>query len=117
MSYNVTHWTTKELKDFSFPMEAFHERWLDDPRITKDGILIMGSVEGMEIEGDLIDDDRLNVTEISYYGTGSGVKFDKFQELLKQSKGTLKSGLVWESGNLQRMSVIDGIVEITYVEL
>ncbi len=67
-------------------------------------------VEGMEIVG-TPNGERLNVTDISYYGDYSGTYWDEFEELLRQSTGILKARVVWEGGDsVEVVTIENGVI-------
>ncbi len=63
-----------------------------------------------------LDGERLNVTDLSYYGEYSGTYWDEFEKLLEQSTGTLKARVVWEGGDSVEVVTIEN-GEITREEL
>ncbi len=116
MSYNVTGFTIKKLDSFTLPYDAVLEMSEDSAYIV-DNVLKFNTfpVEGMEIVGTLAGE-RLNVTDISYYGEYSGTYWDEFEKLLEQSTGTLKARVVWEGGDSVEVVTIEN-GEITREEL
>ena len=110
MSYNVTGFAIKKLDSFTLSYRSLLDASDGDVNIT-DNVLAFNSfpVEGMEIVGtlDTPDDERLNVTDISYYGEYSGTYWDEFEELLTQSTGTLKARIVWEGGDSVEVVTIE----------
>ena len=116
MSYNVTGFTIKKLGSFTLPYATVLEMAEGDVNIADD-VLTFDSfpVEGMEIFGTK-SDDRLNVSDLSYYGEFSGRYWDTFEELLMKSTGTLRARVVWEGGDsVETVTVGSGVV--TRVEL
>ena len=116
MSYNVTGFALKKLDSFTLPHAAVLEASEGEVNITDD-VLTFNTfpVEGMEITGTR-DGDRLNVTDVSYHGEYSGTYWDDFEDLLKQSTGTLKARIVWEGGDTVEVVTIENGV-ITREEL
>ena len=116
MSYNVTGFAIKKLDSFTLPVDTMTDMSEDDVTI-KDGVLTFNSfpVEGMNIVGTL-DGERLNISDLSYYGEYSGTYWDDFEELLNQSTGTLRALIVWEGGDTVEIVTIENGV-ITREEL
>ena len=107
MSYNVTGFALKKLDSFTLPYAAVLEASEGDVNIAGD-VLTFDEfyAECMEIVGTL-DGDRLIVTDLDYHGEGSGTYWDNFEELLKQSTGTLKARIVWEGGDTVEVVTIE----------
>lgn len=101
MSYNVDNFDIKEMVGFTLPLPFLFELTDGYVRI-KDGVYEFSEfdVEGMEIIGNPIhDEEKLVVTELSYYGTYSGTFWDSFIDLLKRSHGRLRARVTWEGGD------------------
>lgn len=107
MSYNVTGFTIKKLDSFTLPYDAVLEM-AEGELIDKDGVLTFDNfyAELMEITG-TCDGDRLCVTDLHYGSEGSGTYWDKFEELLQTSTGTLKARVVWEGGDTVEIVTVD----------
>ena len=116
MSYNVTGFALKKLDGFTLPYAKLLEMTDGDVTVN-DGNLLFDEFypSYVEIRGTL-DGDRLNVTHLHYSGEGSGTYWDEFENLLKQSTGTLKARIVWEGGDTVEVVTIENGV-ITREEL
>lgn len=111
---NVDEWIVLMMSDFTLSYAAI--RHAGEARAHSDGTVICFNfpVEGMEIEGrlDTRADDRLAVTSLLYYGLYSGAWWDSFVQMLRTSTGTLRARCLWESGDVELITVIEGVVAI-----
>lgn len=124
MSYNITNWKTKELKDFRIPLASFfkHEREDFNPKqyITlgkgNEPAITLECGGGQVITGKLIDN-MIHVTGMDMSGEGSGsFKMYVLDEAFRASQGYLKAVLIWEGGDtISNLVVSDG--EILEIEL
>lgn len=116
MSYNITSWRTKELKDFRVPIrELYPERLRSDlhpepPVISMDslrplqGRVAIGIAEGKITGWLLFASALLEVDEIKVYGESSGhVYEDVLKPAFARSTGKLVARLVWEGGDTVEM--------------
>ena len=137
MSYNITNWTTKVLRDLVIPLKALH---ISDDLIRQDWqpghskVLALND-EKMNVEmagfgegtarGKLwspsgkVDYLFFAVSDICVYGEGSGRFFmERLKPALEQSTGRLEAILVWEGGDsISRLTVQGGIVTDESIEL
>jgi hypothetical protein len=113
MSYNISTWTTKELRDFRVPMKALLECDELDSPVYDDvtGVqTFTGLSEAFELCG-METDDWLHVQHIEYWGIGSGRNFDDLKDIFSQSTGLLIAILVWEGGDsIERLTVQNGTI-------
>lgn len=100
MSYNITSWDVKEIKDFKIPIESLYkygreDYWPDKPKLDiKTGNISISCGCEQEIHGKL-EDGILNVKEIDMFGEGYGTFFHEvFNHVLGDSKGILKVSIV-----------------------
>jgi hypothetical protein len=125
MSYNISSFKLKELKDLKIPLKAFinsdRPDWMPSieiPRITYTGKIILNCGCGQTIAG-TVNEGILSVETIDLSGEGSG-SFMHYvgKDALKQSTGTLKAVLVWENGDMiTSLEVVDGHVKETEIYL
>lgn len=124
MSYNIDTWKTKEIENFSIPLNTLYPpkvQYLPKrPEFLEDEISvrvqIMGPHEGKGIQGTLVGAilETLNITSIDISGTGSGTFMGEvFNEALKKSTGKLKALLVWEGGDTVEMLTVENGKVIT----
>lgn len=120
MSYNINHWTTKELRGLRIPLKRLEDvDYLEGPELdTKTGTLTYDRLsEGFELRGKQ-DGNVLVVEYITSYGEGSGHTFDDLEEILSESTGYLRAVLVWEGGDsITRLVVDNGKVTNEDIEL
>ena len=123
MSYNISAWKTKQLKDLVIPFESFAELGSDRIETIIEGAkttVIIYLSEDAGITGILSDENRnILVGEINLYGEFSGHDYGDFLlPALKTSTGILEAVLVWEGGDsITRLIVNDGEVTEQDVEL
>lgn len=112
MSHNVTGFALKKLDSLTLPYATVLEASEGDVNIQDDVHTFDGfPVEGMKIVGTQ-EDDRLNVTDLNYYGEFSGRYWDTFEELLTQSTGVIKARVVWEGGDsVEIVTITNGAIE------
>lgn len=122
MSYNISQWMTKELKDFRVKIEALGmvRDYLDEPTIDlkTDMLLFTGRSEGFELAGKRADG-YLAVGKIENWGEASGTMQGFLSEkVFPHSTGTLIAVCVWERGDtITRLTVKDGAVTEEQVKL
>lgn len=126
MSYNITHWETKQIGGLVIPIRRLtvsrgHGCILSVQRRPGD-VLVITPTEGGEIRGGrckLDKEDALAVGAIRLRGEGSGTYYhEMLLPALKKSKGKLEAVLVWEGGEyINRLLVEDGQVAEEKVEL
>ena len=121
MSYNVTHWKTKELSDLQIPIASLfkHERTdLHPYRKDLGNEVTKFSFGEVSITG-VVNGNWLHVTKIYGSGECSGSAMDFFLEpALADSRGRLVAARVWEGGEyLDLLTVIDGVVTKEPIEI
>lgn len=123
MSCNINNWNTKKLENLQIPVKAFykHKRtdWHPRLRVISEGNMEVELECGCEqlIKG-ILKDEAIHVTEINMYGEGSGTfKSWILDEALKESTGELEAVLIWETGEIYRLKVKEGVIEETEIEL
>lgn len=123
MSYNVTMFKLKKLKDLQIPFDNFfiHEREDYHPDVEYDAKenVTLHVCEGGIIDGKL-NDGILYVDNIDdLTGEFSGSVFHEILEpALKTSVGEFEAVMVWEGGDsINKIIVKDGIVKWENVEL
>jgi hypothetical protein len=120
MSYNISTWKTKELKNFRILAKDIQD--LEDyTRINfqTNIIHIYGAEfsEKFELEGKLVDG-WIEISQIHHSGEGSGHGFDELKILLQQTQGSLVATLIWEGGDyISRLTVVDGEISEEGIEL
>lgn len=128
MSYNIDTWKTKRLEGLAIPLSALYDgvpaNWQpENPRIkdwdSDNPTVEIGLCEDGRIEGELLPDKSIKVSEITMRGESSGTMFhDVIAPALKKSEGHLEAVLVWEGGDsITRLTVSDGDVKMEQVEL
>ena len=121
MSYNVTNWNVKRIENLVIPVDSLFkcERtdWHPKRQDYDDGTIIFRLGE-CEIVG-IIEGKNLLVNDIDWFGECSGTGMNLVLEpALIDSKGILEVIIVWEGGDsIQRLTVIDGEVELEEIEL
>lgn len=95
MSYNISNWTTVELKDLRVPETAFPD---ETKRWGRSGHLRVRMSEDGGVTGAVVDG-VIQVESVELRGVGSGWDMDALMEALQQSSGTLVAVLVWEGGD------------------
>ena len=120
MSYNISSWKTKELKDFQLPLDALYaddRGYLDRPEIMPDRTTSIEGMDGTVIKGKLIDN-QLIISSITCYGEGSGTTYDILLISFRSSMGTLIAVCVWEGGDsISRLTVQNGTITEEQIEL
>ena len=118
MSYNISKWKTKEIKDLFVPMAAVHDLPYTEVLLEKDGtIRAEGLNEGFELVGRVIGTE-IEIKRISTYGEGSGHTWDEFKNFLCSGRGSLVAIQIWEHGDsITRLIVKDGFVTQEVMEL
>lgn len=122
MSYNITTWKTKKLKNFKIPHKAFFEPDLSDwhPRvkIVDDGKISLSAMDNDDIIG-VREKDILHIHEINIAGEGSGMFVYKIlTRAFEKSSGELEAVCIWEGGDsVSKLIVNDGKVKWEPIEL
>lgn len=106
MSYNVTNWTTKRIKNLVIPFSALYNKdvvrkdWLpEQPKInpdTQEIVITCGC--GQEIKGTFADETKsaVRVTEFDMHGEGSGSFWHEcLRQALEKSTGTLEAVIIY----------------------
>lgn len=108
MSYNIIKWETIRLENLVLPMVFKEEllRWRKNNRVT----VRLGEDGG--VYGD-VKDDMLHVYKVGFDGEGSGSDFNSLVDLLGEHKfsGHLDALIIWEDGDISRLTAVDGQVE------
>ncbi len=126
MSCNVTSFKIKKMHDLIIPLDALkcekRPDWSAKAPVLLDPILSKVRIEmGGEqyIEGIIpTSSSKVAVTNLSLRGEGSGSLLHYlFMDALKKSTGYLEAILVWETGEIERLVVIDGAVSTAEVVL
>lgn len=119
MGNNIEHWNLKIVKDFSLPLEPFYDN--EDCRVEllkKSGVLIDGGAERGEIKGTLFNDDRIEVSDIQISGVGSsGAYYWMVKEVFVKSRGVMIATMIWESGDIEKIIVKNGVIKQEGVEI
>lgn len=106
MSYNIDTWHTKELIDFTLPLDVFY-----------DSGFFVQLPELFELKGNR-GGDRVVVLSIYYAGEGSGSSWNDFKEILSQSTGKLVASCVWEGdAYISRLTIVDGNITEEKIEI
>jgi hypothetical protein len=124
MSYNITTWRTKKVKDLYIPLAlltsdtkyGYTTKVLgDDP---SQGFVRLESMERVWMVGH-IEGDNMHVREITCQGEGSGTTFDMvLLPAFAHSTGSLRVKMVWEGGDsISELLVQNGIVSHKNIEL
>lgn len=124
MSCNIDSWKTKKLENLVIPIKALYpdnqKDWHPKPPRILDVFTLVVVLDcgcSQTIKG-VIRDGDLHVTDFSMAGDGSGHFFDDIlKPALAQSRGTLEAVLIWETGDISRLKVSDGVVKEEDVEL
>ena len=112
MSYNIDSFKVKKLENFTIAVKNFDKKVFGNPEIDLDTnrVSFYGRMcEECEFEGTL-ENGFVVLDKINICGEGSGHFMATFgDKLLKNSTGTLKAVLVWESGDtIEKLSIVDG---------
>lgn len=115
MSYNITRWKLKELKDFAIPYKAFFSKefpnWHPDILNLANDRIALSNCGDEDLIGH-IENDWFEIKEIEVYGEGSGNFIHYILEpAFKKSRGLLVVACVWEGGDtINILTVKDGTV-------
>lgn len=120
MGYNIDTWKTKEMVDFTLPLDklkAYHHGVETQASEKTDGIWISGG-ELCEIEGTLTEG-VVHVESLDMGGEGSGWFYHHLvANVFPYSTGRLVAAVVWEGGDsINRLWVMDGTVKSERIEL
>ena len=117
MSYNITGVKIKKI-ELVIPRDFFFElgdiNWWTDGGIDihENNIKLVFDGDGSKIEGKLLPDKKVKVTDFgcsSAYSSGAWV-LETICELCKKYKGTLEVVAVWEGGdNIEEISIKNGV--------
>lgn len=124
MSYDIDTCKIKKMENLVIPLAAFYEYEREDwhpkePILDrKSGEMVLHCGCGQEIRG-YLKDGFLEITKLSLCGEGSGSFMNYVLEgALRKSTGELEMVMIWEGGDsVTKMTVLDGIIEETGVEL
>lgn len=128
MSYNITNWKTKKIKDFCIPVKALYDidpdlirrGWSINPYGIEKGShdnswfanskIIIDSAP-LELKGVLLQ----GIIHVDYFnlaGEGSGFLYEHIiKPALKQSAGKLKAITIWEGGDcIMKLAVNNGVI-------
>jgi hypothetical protein len=120
MSYNITTFKLKELKDFSIKISdlyiSSYEDWHPKKIQNLDGTFSFSSCESEGLRGN-ISGESLNVTSVDICGEGSGTNLYRiFEPAFKRGKGILIAACIWEGGDeISLLKVRDG--ELSWEEI
>jgi hypothetical protein len=111
MSYNITNWKTKEIKDFCVPLDDIYDLPDVSVELFHNGPVIARCVsEGFKLVG-ILNSNNVIVDLIESYGESSGSSWDSVLDLFHKSSGRLTALVVWEGGDtITRLVVDSGIV-------
>ena len=111
MSYNITSWKTKEISNLLIPLDSIKDLPYTDIEFDGTSIKADGLSEGFELEGNIIDNNIIEVTEIKTAYDSSGSTWELFLKMLEKSSGTLIALQIWEGGDsLTKLIVNNGEV-------
>lgn len=124
MSCNIDNWKTKKLDNLVIPIKSFYESKRNDWHPSKPIVTDIDTMEvmlncgcGQTIYG-ILKDGMLTVTKFEMYGEGSGTFVcDILKPALTQSTGELEAILFWETSEVYRLTVKDGIVSDVEIEI
>lgn len=124
MSFNIDNWKTKKLVNLTIPLKAFFESARKDWHPDQPKIVNLDTMEvemrcGCEqsIKG-VLKDGFIYVSSLQMHGDGSGCfKSYVLDDALRQSSGELEAVLIWEDSSIERLSVRDGVLEETAIDL
>ena len=122
MSYNITRWTTKSIKDLIIPLSSFtkHNRkdFHPDIELDDDGKTLILSQGDFQIIGQKHGDSIL-VESIDISGEFSGTFFrEVFEEALIESSGILEATLIWEGGDsITKLKVNGNVIDHEEIDL
>jgi hypothetical protein len=118
MSYNITAWRTKEISNLLIPLDTIKELPYTDVECKGTSIKADGLSEGFALEGNLIENNIVEVIKIETAYDGSGSTWDLFLRMLEKSSGTLIATQIWEGGDsISKLIVSNGVVEQEEIEL
>lgn len=117
MSYNITGVKIKKLelivpRDFIF--ELGNINWWNDGGIDihENSIKFVFDGDGSEIEGKLLSDKKVRITDFgcsSSYSSGAWI-LETISKLCEKYKGTLEAVIVWEGGDsIEKLSIKNGV--------
>lgn len=120
MCYDITKWTTKEIKDLVIPLKAFYTSIRVDfhPReIRRDGKITI-VFAGDEITG-VVKNKTITVETIKISGEGSATVYNEIlMPALKKSSGYLRAVIIWEGGDYIHELISDnGVITENKIEL
>lgn len=123
MTHNLSRTSVREARDYNIPLvDLFEFVSKQDKDVDPDDVVsILGfdplalsffdrDVEDGTIEGEVSGRD-LVVKNINWRGTGSGARFKPLLEFLTKYTGFIRLVLVWESGDIERLTISNGQVE------
>lgn len=115
---NNVHFAVSTHKDLTIYMIHVHpEMTMEISR--KKGKLyarIVGAVEGLEVLG-WLDGAIIRVERVEYGGERSGTFFEDFINMLASGTGEFRGIAQWESGDFERVTIINGQVKTELVSL
>lgn len=118
MSYNITSWKTKEISNLLIPLDAIKDLPYTDVEFDGINIKADGLSEGFILEGNLIDENMIEVVKINTMYDGSGSTWELFLRMLEKSSGTLVATQIWEGGDsISKLIVNNGMIMQEEIEL
>jgi hypothetical protein len=124
MAIEINSWKTKKMIDLIIPISAFFESKRQDwhpkqPKIIDVSTMKIEMQCGCEqsIEG-FLKDGMLHVSKIDMTGEGSSAfMYYVFRNALIQSSGELEAILIYETSEIDHLTLKDGILTETSIEL
>jgi len=122
MSYNISSWKVKKIKELKIPVSSFFEverkDWCPDKSYNEQGELTLECGEASFIRG-FVKDGIIEVNDICMCGECSGTFVNMILEpALKKSSGSLEVSCVWEGGErINKLIVDNGKVNWEEIEI
>jgi hypothetical protein len=118
MSYNITSWKTKEIFNLLIPLDAIKDLPYTDVEFDGINIKADGLSGGFALEGNLIENNMVEIIEIKTAYDSSGSTWNDFIRMLEKSSGTLIATQIWEGGDsISKLTVNNGEVIDEPIEL
>ena len=121
MSYDISTWKTKKIKNLQIPMKAFqceNKEWRPDIEYIDDNKCSLSWGSKDDIIGH-IENKILHVHSIDISGEGSGgTLYYCLDDAIQHSKGELLAVRIWEGGDsINQIHVKDGVITEDDIEL
>jgi hypothetical protein len=119
MSCNIISFKVKKMNDLIIPLDALksdkYPDWSAKDPVLLDSLLNKVSIDmgcDQQILGVIPSSSgKIAVTDLKLKGEGSGALLEyMFKDALRKSTGYLEAILVWQTGEIERMVVLDGQV-------